>query len=131
MIDEVKAVNRMFAVLTLSFIHVSFYILSVHALIAHCHNRRFIKKIPPNLEQSVLGIFRTHMYLQDGCSLDVFTSYARVRKLIETITTTFLPNFFTLIQLPTSPDSEVCWRSLRLYAPSHPMLKGAGGHFFS
>ena len=50
MIDEVKAVNRMSAILTFSFIRVSFYILSVHTFIAHCHNRRFIKKIPPNLE---------------------------------------------------------------------------------
>ena len=37
MIDEVKVVNRMFAILTLSFIHASFYPLSVHALIAHWH----------------------------------------------------------------------------------------------
>jgi hypothetical protein len=33
MIDEVKAVNRMFAILILSFIHVSFYPFSIHALI--------------------------------------------------------------------------------------------------
>ena len=40
MIDKVtvKAVNCMFAILTLSFIHVSFYPLSIHALVnAHCH----------------------------------------------------------------------------------------------
>ena len=37
MIDEVRAVNRMFAILTLSFIHASFYSLSIHALIAYFH----------------------------------------------------------------------------------------------
>ena len=40
MIDEVKAVNLMlkFGILTLSFIHASFYLLSIYALrIAHCH----------------------------------------------------------------------------------------------
>ena len=37
MIDEVKAVNRMFAILTLSFIHASFYSLSIYALIAYLH----------------------------------------------------------------------------------------------
>ena len=36
-IDAVRAVNRMFAILTLSFIHVGFYPVSIHALIAHCH----------------------------------------------------------------------------------------------
>ena len=38
MIGKFKAVNRMFAILTLSFIHVRFYPLSIHALVnAHCH----------------------------------------------------------------------------------------------
>jgi hypothetical protein len=35
MIDDVKAMNRMFAILTLSFIHASFYSLSIHKLIAY------------------------------------------------------------------------------------------------
>ena len=35
MTDKFKAVNRMFAILTLSFIHAGFYPLSTHALIAH------------------------------------------------------------------------------------------------
>ena len=38
MIDEVtKAVNRMFAILTFSFIHASFYPLSIQALIEYCY----------------------------------------------------------------------------------------------
>ena len=37
MIEEVKAMNRMFAILTFSFIHASFYSLSIHALFEHCH----------------------------------------------------------------------------------------------
>jgi hypothetical protein len=37
MIVEVKAMNRMFAILTLSFIHASFYSLSIHALIIYFH----------------------------------------------------------------------------------------------
>ena len=37
MIDEleVNAVNRMFEILTLSFFHLSFYPLSIHAIIAY------------------------------------------------------------------------------------------------
>ena len=38
----VKEVNRMFAILTLSFIHASFYPPSIHALIAYFHIEKSI-----------------------------------------------------------------------------------------
>ena len=53
---NLKAVNRMlFAVLTLSFIRVAFYRLSIHALIAHFHIIDSFQRqeVPPNLGQSV------------------------------------------------------------------------------
>ena len=50
MIDEVKAMNRMFAILILSFIHASFYSLSIHAL-SHIYieDSIYSREVPFNL----------------------------------------------------------------------------------